>query len=83
MIAAEPRFAGIEPQDPEMIGGCCWYEAREVEGGYEVAVEVGWGDCPSGCTSRHRWLYAVSREGALALIEEVGESVPPGVPGAN
>ncbi len=82
VIAANPTLAGVSARNPKLIGQCCWYEARSVAVGYEVQVEVGWGDCPSGCIDRHRWTYAVTPAGVVTLIDESGPSVSPGaVPG--
>ena len=78
-----PGLAGIEKRDPEMIGGCCFWEATPTAEGFTVMFEVGWGDCPSGCINRHRWTYAVSRDGSTRLLDESGEPVPSGVPGSD
>ena len=78
VFAEHPEFDGLIRKDPDLIGQCCWYEAREVEGGYEVVVEVGWGDCPAGCIDRHRWLFAVAPDGSVELIDETGDPVPSG-----
>jgi hypothetical protein len=79
VIEVHPEFAGISAQDPDLIGGCCWYEATRVTGGFQVVMNVGWGDCPSGCIDRHRWTFAVSPQGDVGLINEDGPEVPPGV----
>ena len=79
VIGQDPRFAGFQPPDRDAIGQCCWYEATAVEGGYQVVIRVGWGDCPSGCIDEHRWTYAVSPDGQVGLINETGEPVPPNV----
>lgn len=76
-----PGFAGIGPKDPNMIGGCCFWEAVPAADGFEVTFEVGWGDCQAGCIDRHRWTYSISRDGAVTLITENGPAVPSGVPG--
>jgi hypothetical protein len=76
-----PGFAGIGPKDPNIIGGCCFWEAVPTSDGHEVTFEVGWGDCQSGCIERHRWTYGVSRNGAVTLLAEGGDPVPSGVPG--
>jgi hypothetical protein len=76
-----PGFAGIGPKDPNIIGGCCFWEAVQTADGFEVTFEVGWGDCQAGCIERHRWTYTVSREGAVSLLTEGGDPVPSGVPG--
>jgi hypothetical protein len=74
--AAFPQFAGIGPLDPEVIGACCWHEAKAVEGGYEVMFTVGWGDCPAGCIDRHRWTFAVAPDGRVGPLGEDGPPVP-------
>jgi hypothetical protein len=78
-----PSFEGIGTKDPDMIGACCFWEATETADGFEVAFEVGWGDCPAGCIDRHRWTYSVSREGAVTLTSQSGPPVPPGIPGSG
>ena len=83
--AAHPEFAELGPLDPELIGACCWSEAKAVEGGYQVVFTVGWGDCPAGCIYRHQWTFAVAPDGQVGLIGEQGPEVPadimPGGPG--
>jgi hypothetical protein len=88
VLASEPQlFYGIGPVQPDLIGQCCWYQALPAVDGYAVTVEIGWGDCPSGCISRHTWLYSVARDGTRTLLEETGDEpvqrddVPPGGPG--
>jgi carboxypeptidase family protein len=78
-----PELAGIGPKDPDVIGGCCFWEGSPAGDGYTVRFEVGWGDCPSGCIDRHSWTFAVSSDGAVELIDEQGPPVPDGVPGAG
>jgi hypothetical protein len=77
--ALHPEFAGMAPLDPDVIGACCWSEAKAVEGGYQVTFTIGWGDCPAGCINRHVWTFAVSPGGEVALIGEEGPPVPPDV----
>jgi hypothetical protein len=77
----EPSFAGIGPKDPNMIGGCCYWEAVQTADGFDVTFEVGWGDCQAGCIERHRWTYTVSEDGAVTLRTEDGPPVPSGIPG--
>lgn len=76
--AEYPEFAGLTPPNPDLIGACCWYEATAVEGGYQVVVTVGWGDCPAGCIDRHVWTFAVAPDGTVGLIGEEGPAVPAG-----
>ena len=78
-----PSFAGIGPKDPNIIGGCCFWEAIETAKGFEVTFEVGWGDCQAGCIDRHRWTYSVSRDGAVSVFSQTGPPVPSGVPGSG
>ena len=77
--AAYPEFAGLRPLDPDLIGACCWSEAKAVAGGYQVVFTVGWGDCPAGCIDRHRWTFAVAPDGQVGLIGEEGPEVPANV----
>ncbi len=75
-----PSLAGIGPKDPDIIGGCCFWEAVQAADGFDVTFEVGWGDCPSGCIERHRWTYT-SRGRRSHALKENGDPVPSGVPG--
>jgi hypothetical protein len=83
VIASDPRFAGLRPLDPSLIGQCCFYRVQATDTGYAVSIEVGWGDCPSGCINRHRWAFAVTPDGEVTLMGEQGPPVPAGVPGAG
>jgi hypothetical protein len=74
-----PQLAGIGPKDPDLIGGCCWYEATPAADGYQVVFEVGWGDCQSGCIDRHQWTYRVTHAGEVTLVGETGPGVPKGI----
>lgn len=78
VIAHEPRFAGIRPRDPELIGQPAWYEVAPASGvgAFLVSVRVGWGDCPAGCIDEHTWLYAVGPDGSVTLRSEAGDPVP-------
>ena len=81
VLAADSRFASLGPKNPDLIGGCCFYEVTPTDDGHRVTVEIGWGDCPAGCINRHRWHYLVSRDGTVTLEREEGPAVPAGVPG--
>ena len=83
VVASDPRFAGIGPKDPNVIGACCFWEASAVGDGYEVRVEIGWGDCPSGCIDRHDWTFSVTTAGVLTLVSEQGPPVPSGAGGGG
>ena len=83
VIEVAPEHKGIGPKDPDLIGGCCFWEATPTADGWEVVFEVGWGDCQSGCIERHRWTYSVTRDGAVTLVSESGSPPPSGVPGSG
>lgn len=83
VAAVVPGFAGVGPKDPNVIGGCCFWEAVQTADGFDVTFEVGWGDCQAGCIDRHHWTYSVSRAGAVILRTETGPPVPSGVPGSG
>ena len=81
VLASDPRFAGLTPQDPNLIGQCCFFTAASAADGYTVTVEIGWGDCPAGCINRHHWFYSVAADGSVHLDREDGPALPGGVPG--
>jgi len=86
VIAAQPRFAGIGPKQPDMIGQAKWMEALPASGvgAFVVMVSVGWGDCEAGCIDEHHWTYAVLPDGGVRLISEGGADVPGDIlPGAG
>jgi hypothetical protein len=76
VLAQDPMFAGIEPRNPDLIGQAAWSEVTETDQGWEVVIRIGWGDCPAGCISEHRWAYAVSPTGDVTLEDESGAPVP-------
>lgn len=76
VIAQDPMFAAVEPRDPELIGQAAWSEVTETDDGWQVVIRIGWGDCPSGCISEHRWTYAVSPGGDVSLVDESGAPLP-------
>jgi hypothetical protein len=80
VIASDTRFAKLTPQNPNLIGQCCFYTATQTGAAYAVTIEIGWGDCPAGCISRHHWFYSVAADGTFHLDREDGPPVPAGVP---
>ena len=80
VLALDPHFSGLKPKNPDLIGSCCFYEVTTTADGFQVNIELGWGDCPSGCINRHRWVYAVGHDGTTTLLSETGEPVPSAFP---
>ena len=80
VLALDPHFSGLKPKNPDLIGSCCFYEVTTTADGFQVNVELGWGDCPAGCINRHRWTYSVARDGATTLLSETGDAVPSAFP---
>jgi hypothetical protein len=72
VLESDPRFYGLGPPSGHRME-CCWYQANEAAGHYLVTIEIGWGDCPSGCINQHRWLYRVDYDGAVTLLEQEGD----------
>lgn len=80
VIALDPHFTGLQPKNPDLIGACCFYEATTTADGYQVNIELGWGDCPAGCINRHRWSYSVAPDGSTTLLSDTGDPVPSNFP---
>jgi hypothetical protein len=80
VIALDPHFTGLQPKNPDLIGACCFYEVTTTPDGYQVNIELGWGDCPAGCINRHRWNYSVAPDGSTTLLSDTGEPVPSNFP---
>lgn len=80
VLASDPLFAGIGPRRDYGTDPVAYYEANAVDDGFEVTVHVGWGDCRSGCIYGHDWRFAVSVDGDLRLLEEIGDPLDAGAP---
>jgi hypothetical protein len=83
VIASDPRFAGLEAKNPDLIGQCCFYEVEPAAGGWKVLIEIGWGDCPAGCIDRHNWTFSVTPTGTVTKLSESGPDVPSGTTGGG
>jgi hypothetical protein len=70
--ARTPLFDGIKRKDPNMIGQGSWWDAQEGANAWTVSIEVGWGDCQSGCIDRHTWSWDVDAKGTLTFGQEQG-----------
>jgi hypothetical protein len=75
-LAQDPRFGGIGPADPDLIGQASWYEVADADDGWQITIRIGWGDCPAGCINEHRWVYGVNRRGDVSLLREEGDAMP-------
>jgi hypothetical protein len=79
VVAEHPELASLRPFNPDMVGQCCWYRVTPVADGYDVVMQVGWGDCPAGCIDKHVWTFHVGTDGTVGLVTESGDPVAPGV----
>jgi hypothetical protein len=77
-LAEQDRFTGIAARDDNLIGQAAWYQVAASGDGWDVLVRIGWGDCPAGCISEHRWTYHVGRDGTIALVHDTGDPLPDG-----
>jgi hypothetical protein len=79
VLATEPRLARIKLLATDAIGQASSYTVAPAasDNGFEVSVRVGWGDCQAGCIGEHNWVYAVARDGTVAVASEAGDPVPP------
>jgi len=78
VLDRDPRFAGIGPLDPNLIGQSAWYEVSPAVEGWRITVTKGWGDCEAGCISRHSWVFEVDSTGTVTLAEELGDPLGSG-----
>jgi hypothetical protein len=83
VLASDPRFQGIGPQQFDVVGQCCWYEVAEAADGWDVTVTIGSGDCMAGCIDRQTWRYHVDRAGSIELLTEEGAAEPPAWTGSG
>ncbi len=77
VLASDPRYAQVRPGDPNLVGQCCTYDAEAVPPGYVVTLNLGWGDCPSGCISHQKSIFHVDADGTITLVEQSGDENPP------
>jgi hypothetical protein len=78
--ARSPLFDGIGFRDPQAVGASSWWTAVPADGAtppaWTVTYDIGWGDCPAGCTDAHTWTYFVEPDGGVTFQEETGSPVP-------
>ena len=79
VVAMDPRFTGIAPFNPDLIGQSSWYKVMPASGvgAYIVQIRIGWGDCQAGCIDEHTWFFAVLPDGTVNPQSESGDGVPP------
>ncbi len=73
VLASDPLFAGLGPRRDYGTDPGSYYEARRLDTGFEVTMHLGWGDCMAGCIHGHEWRFAVSVDGDVGLVSEVGD----------
>ncbi len=74
VIATDPRFAGAIQLTPDLIGASKWWIAKPLaEGGYQIELTVGSGDCQAGCIEKHTWTFEVDPEGRIQLVTETDD----------
>ena len=74
--ARSPWFDGVGPKNLAAIGQAAWWTAVPLAGGWNVTINVGWGDCPAGCIDHHQWRWRVAADGSVTFIGETGAAVP-------
>src|SRR5437870_9695342 len=76
VLAKDARFSGLPRRDPNLIGQGSWWDASPAASGFEVTVQIGWGDCEAGCISRHTWVYSVAPDATVRSVSETGDPLP-------
>ena len=76
VFASDPRWAAMVPLRSDLIGASLWYEATAgTDGGFNVDITAGSGDCMAGCINQHTWHYSVNADGDVTLVSEDGDEV--------
>lgn len=78
-LALSKRFQGLDGiiySEPNGIAG----DGNDIKTQLTSArmilnYSLGWGDCPSGCISRHYWKFEIDKQGVVRLLEEGGDSL--------
>jgi len=73
----DSSLLGVRVQRNSIIGAASDIRARRLADGVELTFQSGWGDCPSGCTYRHEWVFAVSHSGRVILTASRGDPIDP------
>jgi hypothetical protein len=67
------KIPGVNYAEPNnYFGGSYDITATLAPDKIVITYLYGWGDCPSGCISRHYWEYYVTSEGFVQLSREYG-----------
>lgn len=78
--ALSNKFLGIQGvriSEPNGYGGDGADINAEIRDSYVLYVfSFGWGDCRSGCISRHYWDVAVQYNGSVIFLREYGDPLP-------
>jgi hypothetical protein len=74
-----PLFDGLGVRIQDFEGQASFFTVDQVEGGWRVVFETGWGDCQAGCIDRHRWTWDVAPGGELTFLGEDGSPLAPDV----
>lgn len=65
VAAADPRFLGYAPRDPNRIGQANYVEVTQRGDAFELVFSSGSGDCPAGCIERSFEKFVVRRDGSV------------------
>jgi hypothetical protein len=74
-----PILSGVGPLESDSIGQANYWDADTTSDGYALRYSIGWGDCMAGCIQGHEFTYEVTRAGAVRLVSERGDVIPPDV----
>lgn len=69
--------AGVEFAEPfAILGDGNDIRANDTAGGLVLEYSVGFGDCSSGCRSRHTWRFLVDGAGGVSYVGAEGPTPP-------
>ena len=69
---------GVVSAEPDAVAG----DGNDIRGaalgpGWRLEYSVGFGDCPTGCISRHTWTFRVEGDGTVTFLGSEGPPPPP------
>ncbi len=83
VLASDPRFSGIGPLDPDLIGQSAWYEVSPATVGWRVVITRAGATARRDASAATRGRIDVDGAGVVTLVDESGDPLPDGSGGTG